>query len=242
MENEIKRAREEMEKEVERRLQTKLLQDSLNLQQQQIDDATKKLEEEDRRRRFDFGREAEKEKISSVLQDARRENEALKMKISALEENNRLLKQMKQESQNEMDRLRKTIEDLKSTIIETSKRETMQPPPQPAPNRPEYPIVMPITIPEPRREPTPTPPPQPVPSQQPVTVHIQQPQQPEPNQSRDRDYEIENEKRRLEQLKKDLKRQETASHVAFIPFLPSFAISLTVTFLHFLWYRYSLIL
>ena len=204
MDKEMKKMNEEMEKEIERRLQTKQLQDSLNLHQQKMDDAAKRLEEEDRKRRLDFGKEAENEKISSLLNDVKRENEALKMKISALEENNRLLKQMKQESQNEIDRLRKSIEDLRSTILEVSKRD---PPPQPS--RPEYPIVMPINIPEPKRDPTPTPAPQPVASPQPVTVHIEQPQKPEDSQSRERERELEEERRRLKELRKDLERQET---------------------------------
>ena len=204
MDKEIKKMNEEMEKEIERRLQTKQLQDSLNLQQQKIDDAAKRLEEEDRKRRLDFGKEAENEKISSLLNDVKRENEALKMKISALEENNRLLKQMKQESQNEIDRLRKSIEDLRSTILEVSKRD---PPPQSS--RTEYPIVMPINIPEPKRDPTPIPAPQPVASPQPVTVHIEQPQKPEESQSRERERELEEERRRLKELRKGLEKQET---------------------------------
>ena len=202
MEKEMKKMSEEMEKEIERRLQAKHLQDSLHLQQQKIDDATKRLEEEDRKRRIDFGREAETEKMSSLLNDVKRENEALKMKVSALEENNHLLKQMKQESQNEIDRLRKSIEDLRLTIQEAAKR---NPPSQP---RSEYPIVMPINIPEPKREPTPAPPP-PVASPQPVTVHIQQPQNSEEKQSREIERELEEERRRLKELRKGLEKQET---------------------------------
>ena len=211
MEMEIKRMRDEMEKEIERRLQTKQLQDSLNLQQQKIDDATKRLEEEERKRRLNLGREAESEKISSLLNDVKRENEALKIKISALEENNRLLKQMKEESQNEIERLRKSIEDLRSTILEASKRD---PPSQP-PNRSEYPIIMPINIPEPKRDPTPSPapPPQPVASPQPVTVHIQQPQKSDESLSRERDRELEEERRRLKELRKGLERQETVGYL-----------------------------
>ena len=201
MDNERKRMSEEMEKEIERRLQAKQLQDSLNLQQQKIDDATKRLEEEERKRRIEFGREAENEKISSLLSDVKRENEALKMKISALEENNRLLKQMKQENQNEIDRLRKSIEDLRVTILETTKRD-----PLPQPSRPEYPIVMPINIPEPKRDSTPMPTAN---SPQPVTVHIQQPEKSEEKQSRDRERELEEERRRLKELRKGLERQET---------------------------------
>ena len=218
MENELAKTRDEMEKEIERRLRTRQLQDSLTAQQQKFDDVTRRLEEEDKKRRSELGREAETEKISNMVGEFRRENEGLKIKVIALEENNRLLKQMKDESQNEIDRLRRAVEDLRVSVLEATKREPIQipqaqqppPPPQPQP-RPEYPIIMPITMPEPKREPSPAPPPQPVPTPQPpVTVHIQQPPQPEAKVETApvRDYGFEEEKRKLEELRKGLEKQE----------------------------------
>lgn len=219
MENELAKTRDEMEKEIERRLRTRQLQDSLTAQQQKFDDVTRRLEEEDKKRRSELGREAETEKISNMVGEFRRENEGLKIKVVALEENNRLLKQMKDESQNEIDRLRRAVDDLRVSVLEATKREPIQipqpqqqqPPPPPPQPRPEYPIIMPITMPEPRREPSPAPPPQPAPTPQPpVTVHIQQPPQPEAKRETTpvRDYGFEEEKRKLEELRKGLEKQE----------------------------------
>ena len=218
LEKEMNKTREEMEKDIERKLKTKQLQDSLAAQQQKFDDATRRLEEEERKRRLEYGKEAELDKISSLFSEVKRENEGLKMKISALEENNNLLKQMKQESQGEIDRLRRTMEDLRTTILEKSQREpvaaTQPPPPQ---QRPEYPIIMPITLPETRRDPTPVPPAQPIPSPQPpVTVNVQQPQQNEREKVSAKSDEFEGEKRRLEELRRGLEKQERVRNVAKI--------------------------
>ncbi len=219
MEKELSRTRDEMEKEIERKLKTRQLQDTLTAQQMKFDDATKRLEDEDRFRKMEAGRSLENEKIALKMKELKRENEGLRIKIQALEENNTILKNMKDEGQSEIDRLRRSIEDLRLSVIEASKRDPVPAPqlPQPPP-RNDPPIIWTLPMREEKREPAPPPPPPaappaPVAPPQPVTLRIEHPPQPQPPpsplpQTPVRDYAFEDEKRRLKELRKGLEKQE----------------------------------
>ncbi len=214
MERELSKTRDEMEKEIERKLKTRQLQDSLTAQQMKFDDATKRLEDADKLRKIEADRNLENEKIALMMKELKRENEGLRIKIQALEENNKILKHMKQEGQSEIDRLRRSIEDLRISVLETAKREPItppQPPPQPQP-RNEPPIILTLPIREERREAAPAPPPPAPPAPpQPVTLRIEHPpqQQPPPQSPTPvRDYAFDEERRRLEELRRGLEKQE----------------------------------
>lgn len=120
MERDLDRSRDDIEKEIERRLRTKQLSESLAVQQQRFDEVTRRLEEEEKSRR-DKMQEHDNRKHESIINELARENEGLKAKVAALEDNNKVLKNLKEEGQREVDRLRGAVEELK--IIVESKRE-----------------------------------------------------------------------------------------------------------------------
>ena len=62
-----------------------------------------------------------KSKSEIAINELERENDGLKAKIKALEDNNSVLKTLKEEGQREVDRLRKAVEELK--YIVESKRD-----------------------------------------------------------------------------------------------------------------------
>ena len=121
MERDLDRSRDDIEKEIERRIRTKQLTESLAVQQQRFDEVTRRLEMEEKSRR-DNMRDNDNKKYESLINELTRENEGLKVKVRALEDNNRILKDLKEEGQQEVERLRKAVEELKISV--EAKRES----------------------------------------------------------------------------------------------------------------------
>lgn len=115
MERDLDRSKDDIEKEVERRLRSKQLSESLLAQQQRFDEVARRLEE-DEKNRYERLKETEFRQFESKVSDLQRENEGLKAKIQLLEDNNHVLKSLKEEGQQEVERLRKAVEDLKTVI------------------------------------------------------------------------------------------------------------------------------
>jgi len=115
MERDMDRSRDDIEKEIERRLRTKQLSESLSVQQQKFDEVTRRIEEEERKR-VEKLLDNDNKKLDSILNDLSRENEGLKAKVEALEDNNNVLKNLKEEGQQEVERLRRAVEDLKNVV------------------------------------------------------------------------------------------------------------------------------
>ncbi|XP_047134369.1 centromere-associated protein E isoform X1 [Hydra vulgaris] len=117
IEKDFNRNREDMEKEIERRLRTKQLQESLLDHQKRFDDSNRKIAEEDRFK-LEKVLENENKRNAILIQELTQENEGLKLKAKALEDNNQLLKNLKEEGQQEVDRLRNVVQDLKIIVEE----------------------------------------------------------------------------------------------------------------------------
>ena len=115
MERDLDKSRDDIEKEIERRLRTKQLSESLVMQQQRFDEITRRIEEEEKKR-LDKLIENDNKKYESIIQDLTRENEGLKAKVQVLEDNNNVLKNLKEEGQQEVERLRKAVEELKFVV------------------------------------------------------------------------------------------------------------------------------
>ena len=115
MERDLDRSRDDIEKEIERRLRTKQLSDSLATQQQRFDEVTKRLEEEEKNRRETM-LDNDRRKYEAIIQDLSRENDGLRTKMTVLEDNNTILKNLKDEGQYEVERLRRAVEELKNVV------------------------------------------------------------------------------------------------------------------------------
>lgn len=115
MERDLDKSRDDIEKEIERRLRTKQLSESLVMQQQRFDEITRRIEEEEKKR-LDKLIENDNKKYESIIQDLTRENEGLKAKVQVLEDNNNVLKNLKEEGQQEVERLRKAVQELKFVV------------------------------------------------------------------------------------------------------------------------------
>ena len=50
------------------------------------------------------------------MEDVRRENEGLRLKLEAVQDSNKLLKSLKEEGQQEVERLRKAVEELREVF------------------------------------------------------------------------------------------------------------------------------
>ena len=119
MERDLDRSKDDIEKEVERRLRSKQLSETLLAQQQRFDEVARRLEEEEKNR-SERMMDGEFRKFESRINDLQRENDGLKAKIQLLEDNNKVLKSLKEEGQQEVERLRRAVEDLK-TVVEARK-------------------------------------------------------------------------------------------------------------------------
>ena len=115
MERDLDRSRDDIEKEVERRLRSKQLSESLLAQQQRFDEVAKRLEDEEKNR-YERLKDTEFRQFETKIGELQRENEGLKAKINLLQDNNKVLKSLKEEGQQEVERLRKAVEDLKNVI------------------------------------------------------------------------------------------------------------------------------
>ena len=115
MERDLDRSKDDIEKEVERRLRSKQLSETLLAQQQRFDEVARRLEEEEKNR-YERLKDTEFRQFESKIGELQRENEGLKAKIQLLEDNNKVLKSLKEEGQQEVERLRKAVEDLKTVV------------------------------------------------------------------------------------------------------------------------------
>ena len=198
MEKDFNRSRDEIEKEIERRLRTKQLQESLFDQQKRFDDTNRKMAEEERLR-LEKSHESDNKKNFMVVQELTQENEGLKLKVKALEENNQILKNLKEEGQQEVERLRNAVQELKIIVEARKVSERTQ-------GSPDYSSLIMSLM------------------QQQQQQHQQQQQQQQQIKTPDNNFlkkeeEIKIERKKLEKLKSDLQQQEKVSYVKKFEFI-----------------------
>ena len=191
MERDLDRSKDDIEKEVERRLRSKQLSESLLAQQQRFDEVARRLEE-DEKNRYERLKDTEFRQFDSKVSDLQRENEGLKAKIQLLEDNNQVLKSLKEEGQQEVERLRKAVEDLK-TVIEARRESDRTRAQTPAEFTPFLMSMM---------------------QQQQQQQHNQT--QEDPISQKSQLDELYNERRKLEDLKSDLQKQERVSLLSLV--------------------------
>ena len=185
MERDLDRSKDDIEKEIERRLRSKQLSETLLAQQQRFDEVARRLEEEEKNR-YERLKDGEFRKFESQIGDLQRENDGLKAKIQLLVDNNKVLKSLKEEGQQEVERLRRAVEDLK-TVMEARKETDRTRAHTPAEFTPFLMSMM----------------------QQNQQNHSQHNQtQDEPISQKSQLDELYHERRKLEDLKNDLRKQE----------------------------------
>lgn len=190
MERDLDRSKDDIEKEVERRLRSKQLSETLLAQQQRFDEVARRLEE-DEKNRYERLKDTEFRKFEIQIGELQRENDGLKTKIQLLEDNNKVLKSLKEEGQQEVERLRRAVEDLK-TVIEAKKETDRTRAQTPAEFTPFLMSMMQQ-------------------NQQQLNQSQHNQTQDEPISQKSQLDELYHERRKLEDLKNDLQKQERVS-------------------------------